>query len=43
MYGYRIIDDLIAGMQIYMQERGIEHLEDIVSEPSFASAVTSAA
>lgn len=36
-YGYRIIDDLILGMQTYMQERGIEHLEDIVGEllPSF--------
>jgi len=36
-YGYRIIDDLISGMQTYMQERGIEHLEDIVGElvPSF--------
>ncbi|MBR6175945.1 MAG: tRNA-dihydrouridine synthase [Bacteroidales bacterium] len=39
-YGYRIIDDLISGMQTYMQERGIEHLEDIVGElvPSFVSA-----
>ena len=36
-YGYRIIDDLIMGMQTYMQERGIERLEDIVGEqlPSF--------
>ena len=36
-YGYRIIDDLILGMQTYMQERGIERLEDIVGEqlPSF--------
>ena len=39
-YGYRIIDDLISGMQTYMQERGIEHLEDIVGEmvPSFVPA-----
>ena len=36
-YGYRIIDDLVMGMQTYMAERGIEHLEDIVGEqlPSF--------
>ncbi|MBO7067802.1 MAG: NAD-dependent dihydropyrimidine dehydrogenase subunit PreA [Bacteroidaceae bacterium] len=31
-YGYRIIDDLILGMQTYMAERGIEHLEDLVGE-----------
>ena len=31
-YGYRIIDDLVSGMQTYMQERGLEHLEDIVGE-----------
>ncbi len=31
-YGYRIIDDLISGMQTYMQEYGIEHLEEIVGE-----------
>ena len=39
-YGYRIIDDLISGMQTYMQERGIEHLGDIVGElvPSFVPA-----
>jgi dihydropyrimidine dehydrogenase (NAD+) subunit PreA len=39
-YGYRIIDDLISGMQTYMQEHGIEHLEDIVGElvPSFVPA-----
>ena len=39
-YGYRIIDDLISGMQTYMQERGIEHLEDVVGElvPSFVPA-----
>ena len=36
-FGYRIIDDLIMGLQTYMAERGIEHLEDLVGEqlPSF--------
>ena len=36
-YGYRIIDDLMMGMQTYMTERGVEHLEDLVGEllPSF--------
>ena len=36
-YGYRIIDDLILGLQTYMQERGIGNLEEIVGEllPSF--------
>jgi dihydropyrimidine dehydrogenase (NAD+) subunit PreA len=36
-YGYRIIDDLILGMQTYLAERGIEHLEEIIGEqlPSF--------
>ena len=36
-YGYRIIDDLVLGLQTYLQERGIEHLEDIVGEqlPAF--------
>ena len=36
-YGYRIIDDLIMGLETYMAERGIEHLEDLVGEqlPSF--------
>ena len=36
-YGYRIIDDLVLGLQTYMAERGIEHLEDLVGEqlPSF--------
>ncbi|MBQ3739159.1 MAG: NAD-dependent dihydropyrimidine dehydrogenase subunit PreA [Bacteroidales bacterium] len=36
-YGYRIIDDLVLGLQTYLQERGVEHLEDIVGEqlPSF--------
>ena len=31
-YGYRIIDDLILGMQNYMAERGICHLDDLVGE-----------
>ena len=31
-YGYRIIDDLILGLQTYMSERGIEHVEDLVGE-----------
>lgn len=31
-YGYRIIDDLILGLQTYMQERGIKCLDDIVGE-----------
>ncbi|MBR6263750.1 MAG: 4Fe-4S binding protein, partial [Prevotella sp.] len=36
-YGYRIIDDLVLGLQTYMAERGIKHLEDIVGEqlPNF--------
>ena len=36
-YGYRIIDDLVMGLQTYLQERGIEKLEDIVGEqlPAF--------
>ena len=36
-YGYRIIDDLVLGLQTYMADRGIEHLEDIVGEqlPNF--------
>lgn len=39
-YGYRIIDDLVSGMQTYMQERGVTNLEDIVGElvPSFVPA-----
>ena len=38
-YGYRIIDDLIIGLQSYMQERGIENLADIVGEelPNFVT------
>jgi dihydropyrimidine dehydrogenase (NAD+) subunit PreA len=31
-YGYRIIDDLILGLQRYMAKRGICHLQDIVGE-----------
>ena len=31
-YGYRIIDDLILGLQTYMAERGIEHVDDLVGE-----------
>ncbi len=31
-YGYRIIDDLVLGLQTYMQERGAKSLDDIVGE-----------
>ena len=31
-YGYRIIDDLVLGLQTYMAERGIEHVSDLVGE-----------
>ena len=31
-YGYRIIDDLVLGLQLYMQERGISQLSDLVGE-----------
>ena len=36
-YGYRIIDDLVLGLQRYMASRGIEHLSDLVGEelPNF--------
>ena len=36
-YGYRIIDDLILGLQHYMSERGIDQLEHLVGEqlPNF--------
>jgi len=36
-YGYRIIEDLIQGLQTYMKECSIEHLEDLVGEelPNF--------
>ena len=38
-YGYRIIDDLILGMQQYMTERGIDSLDSIVGEelPNFVT------
>ncbi len=38
-YGYRIIDDLILGMQHYMASRGVEHLSDLVGEelPNFVT------
>ena len=29
-YGYRIIDDLISGVSLYMEEKGFEKLEDLV-------------
>ena len=31
-YGYRIIDDMILGLQSYMAERAIEKVEDLVGE-----------
>ena len=31
-YGYRIIDDLILGLQNYMVERGVSNLADLVGE-----------
>jgi dihydropyrimidine dehydrogenase (NAD+) subunit PreA len=36
-YGYRIIDDLVLGLQHYMAERGISRLQQLVGEqvPSF--------
>ncbi len=36
-YGYRIIDDLVLGLQRYMAKRGVSHLSDLVGEklPSF--------
>ena len=36
-YGYRIIDDLILGLQRYMAKRNITHLQELVGEqlPSF--------
>lgn len=38
-YGYRIIDDLQLGMQTYMQQRGLEKLEQLVGEeiPNFVA------
>ncbi|MBQ7664236.1 MAG: NAD-dependent dihydropyrimidine dehydrogenase subunit PreA [Bacteroidaceae bacterium] len=36
-YGYRIIDDLVLGLQTYMAERNIDSLEELVGEqlPNF--------
>ena len=36
-YGYRIIDDLILGLQRYMAKRGVSELKELVGEqlPSF--------
>ena len=36
-YGYRIIDDLIMGLQTYMQERGVASVDELVGEqlPNF--------
>ena len=36
-YGYRIIDDLISGLQTYLTERGFEKLDNLVGEqlPNF--------
>ena len=31
-YGYRIIDDLVDGLQNYMASRGVTHVEDLVGE-----------
>lgn len=31
-FGYRIIDDMISGLQTYMASRGISHLSDLVGE-----------
>ena len=31
-YGYRIIDDMILGLQNYMAERGVDNLADLVGE-----------
>ena len=38
-YGYRIIDDLVLGMQHYMLERGITDIADLVGEelPNFVT------
>ncbi len=38
-YGYRIIDDLILGLQTYMKQRGVEHVMDLVGEelPNFVT------
>ena len=36
-YGYRIIDDLVLGLQHYMASHGVEHLSDLIGEelPNF--------
>ena len=31
-YGYRIIDDLVLGLQRYMKQRGVNHLSELVGE-----------
>ncbi len=31
-YGYRIIDDLVLGLQRYMKKRGVQHLQQLVGE-----------
>ncbi len=31
-YGYRIVEDLILGLQNYMADNGVEHLSDLVGE-----------
>ena len=38
-YGYRIIDDLILGMQHYLAERGVSSLDELVGEelPNFVT------
>ena len=38
-YGYRIIDDLILGMQFYMSQRGVNRIEELVGEelPNFVT------
>ncbi len=38
-YGYRIIDDLILGLQTYMKQRGVAHVMDLVGEelPNFVT------
>ena len=39
-YGYRIIDDMILGMQNYLTERGLSSIEPLVGEelPNFVNA-----
>ena len=29
-YGYRIVEDLCEGLSYYMEEQGVDHLEDLV-------------